>query len=132
MLPDEVNILVVDDVNAMRIQVRDLLRGFGFEKVTVVGNGEEAIDVLGNENIHLILCDWHMAPIDGYELLTQVRKLPNYQTVPFIMVTAESARENVIQAIESGVDDFLIKPLTRAKIQNKVYKVLIKKKVLSA
>lgn len=131
MLREEVSILVVDDVNTMRLQIRELLRSFGFRKITMVANGEEAKQVLASDQVQLILSDWHMEPVDGIELLRFIRSFPQTKEIPFILVTAETTREKVMEAIKAGVDDYLIKPLTLQQIQNKVYGVLLRKQVLS-
>ncbi len=130
MFREEVKILVVDDVNSMRVQIKDLLRAFGFRNVKVAGNGEEAKLALDAEPFHLILSDWQMAPTSGFDLLQYIRQHPTLKEIAFIMVTAEGTKDNVINAIRSGVDAYLIKPLTIAQIQDKVYGVLMKKKVL--
>jgi two-component system, chemotaxis family, chemotaxis protein CheY len=130
MLREEVGILVVDDVNTMRVQIKDLLKQFGFRKVTLAANGEEAKGFLETEAVHLIMCDWHMTPVDGMEFLKYVRAHDRHKATPFIMVTAESTKEKVVEAIKSGVDDYLVKPLTPIQIQNKVYGVLLRKQVL--
>ena len=131
MLREEVSILVVDDVNTMRVQIRELLRSFGFQKVAVAANGEEAKRVLDQGDVHLIMADWHMSPTSGLELLRYVRAHPKLKHLAYILVTAENTRELVIDAIKSGVDDYLVKPLTPAMIQNKVYGVLFKKQVFA-
>lgn len=130
MLREEVGILVVDDVNTMRIQIRDLLKQFGFKKITLAAGTPEAKAALETETIHLIMADWHMEPLDGMELLRYVRNHPQHKNVCFIMVTAEGVKEKVIEAIRSGVDNYLVKPLTPVEIQNKVYGILLKKQVL--
>lgn len=127
-LHDESNILVVDDVNTMRSQIKELLKGFGFQNITTVANGEEAKVALHAGPIHLVLCDWHMEPTDGMALLKYVRAHPQMKSIAFLMVTAESTQELVVQAIKGGVDDYLIKPLTRGQIETKVYTVLLKKR----
>ena len=131
MLRDEVKILVVDDVNTMRVQIKDLLKHFGFRKITLAASGEAAKASLNAGGFDLILCDWHMSPGDGMEFLLYIRSHADFKSVPFIMVTAESTKELVLQAIRSGVDDYLIKPLTIMQIQNKVYGVLLRKQVLT-
>ncbi len=131
---DEISVLVVDDVNALRVQVRDLLKAFGFRKVTIAANGEEAKKFLAAPDLggpfHLILCDWQMTPVDGIELLKWVRGQATMKEISFIMVTAENTKDQVVQAIRSGVDDYLMKPLTTVQIQDKVYTLLVKKGVL--
>ena len=76
------------------------------------------------------MADWQMSPTDGMELLKYVREHAEHKSMAFIMVTAENTKEKVIAAIKSGVDDYLVKPLTAAQIQNKVYGVLLKRQIL--
>jgi two-component system chemotaxis response regulator CheY len=130
MLREDVGILVVDDVNAMRVQIRDLLKGFGFRKIHLASNGEEAKLHLNTETIQLVLADWRMEPVDGLALLRHVRADEKLKGLAFILVTAETARERVIEAVQAGVDNYLVKPLTPVEIQNKVYGTLLKKQVL--
>jgi len=125
----EVNILVIDDVNAVRIQLRDLLRSFGFRKVKLAANAQEAKALLETEAFQMILCDWHMTPVNGIEFLKFVRLHATFGKTPFIMVTAETTRELVLDAIQSGVDDYIVKPLTLAHM-TKIYSVLLKRQVL--
>ncbi|MGK5082365.1 response regulator [Bdellovibrionota bacterium FG-1] len=131
MLREEVGILVVDDVNTMRVQIKELLNSFGFRKISLASNGQEAQKILTSQPIHLVLADWHMTPTDGMELLKFVRTHEQLKTMAYIMVTAEGTKEQVVLAIKSGVDDYLIKPLTAVQIQNKVYGVLLRKQVLA-
>lgn len=126
----EISVLVIDDVNTMRIQIKELLRGFGFPKVTTCSSGEEAKKLLDSGTYHLILCDWHMAPIDGMELLQWLRAHATLQDTAFIMVTAENTKDRVLDAILWGVDDYIVKPLTAGLIQTRVFGVLKKRKVM--
>jgi DNA-binding response OmpR family regulator len=80
---------------------------------------------------HLVLCDWHMSPTDGMELLKFVRAHPTYGAAPFIMVTAESTKEQVVEAIKQGVDEYIVKPLTPDQIQGKVFGVLTRKQIIA-
>ncbi|MGE0614496.1 MAG: response regulator [Bacteriovoracia bacterium] len=131
MRVQDVNILIVDDVNAIRVQIKELLKKAGFEKIRVVGNGLEALKALEAEEFHLILSDWQMTPLDGLELLKFVRNHPTYKAISFLMVTAEGTREKVLQAVECGCDGYLIKPVTVEQIQKQVFAVILKKGVLS-
>lgn len=131
MQREEVSILVVDDVNTMRIQIKDLLMSFGFRKISTAEGGEAAKAAISAGDFQLVLCDWHMSPTDGLEVLKFVRGQPQTKNLAFIMVTAENAMEKVTEAVKTGVDDYLIKPLTLEQIETKVHKVLAKKQVLS-
>ena len=132
MMREEVSILVVDDVNAMRVQVKELLNSFGFTKVQVAENGEQAKQMMETQTFHLFLVDWHMSPTDGFDLLKHTRSHPKYKDAAFVMVTAESTKDKVVEAVKSGVDDYLIKPLTLEAIQSKVYAALLKRQVLQS
>ncbi len=131
MLLEDVGVLVVDDVNTMRIQIKELLKTFGLCKVTLASNGEEAKQVIGSSPIQLVLVDWQMKPTDGLELLKYLRLHPQHKQMAVIMVTAENTKELVGDAIKAGVDDYLLKPLTLVQIRNKIYGVLLKRGLLS-
>lgn len=131
-LHDESRILVVDDVNSMRIQIKDLLNSFGFTQVETAASGAEALALLqGPTKFQMVMCDWHMAPTNGLELLKMIRVNSQLKATSFIMVTAESTKECVIEAIKAGVDDYLVKPLTKTQIETKVYTILLKKRGIS-
>lgn len=130
MLISEVAILVVDDVNSVRAQVKILLKEVGFQNITLAESGQHALKLLNEQEFNLVLSDWQMEPLNGMELLKQVRQHPKYEKLPFIMVTAENAKEKIVQAIQSGVDDYLMKPLTPVQIQTKVVGLLLKRQLL--
>lgn len=123
-------ILVVDDVNAMRVQIQKLLETTGFKKILQADSGEAAKKILENEPVNFIVSDWHMEPMSGMDLLAWVRAQPKIKGLPFIMVTAEATKEEVVKAIQAGVDQYIVKPLTKEQIQDKILTVLVKKKVL--
>ncbi|OFZ19752.1 MAG: hypothetical protein A2X94_16900 [Bdellovibrionales bacterium GWB1_55_8] len=124
-------VLVVEDVEAMRVQIKSLLRTFGLPKVTLCDSFRKAAVALDEAEFNLILCDWHLEGVNnGMDLLHHVRSVDKLKPIGFIMVTAEGTREMVIEAVKAGVDDYLLKPLTTAQIQDKVYGVLLRKKVL--
>lgn len=130
MIREDVNILVVDDVNTMRVQVQELLIAWGFRKVTTAESVDDAKGKLSKDKFDLILCDWHMGASDGMQLLKHVRGDSGMKDMPFILVTAESTKERVVDAVKSGVDDYLVKPITQDMIATKVQAVLKKKGVL--
>jgi two-component system chemotaxis response regulator CheY len=110
------------------MQIKELLKAFGFQHLATVSNGEEAKIELSKNSYDLILADWHMEPCDGLQLLKYVRENANFKAIAFVLITAESTKERVVDAIRAGVDDYLIKPLTRVQIETKVYSVLLKKR----
>lgn len=130
MTPADVRILIVDDVQSMRIQVKEILRSCGFEKIQTANNGLEALKILNDSTTHLLICDWHMAPMSGLELLKEVRGKELFRNIPFLMLTAEGTKERVIEALKSGLDDYIMKPFTSEHAQLKVMNALLKRQVL--
>lgn len=117
-------ILVIDDFQTMRRIVINLLRQLGFSNVTEAEDGVAAWNKLDAEKIDLIVSDWNMPNMDGFELLKKVRASEKYKTTPFIMVTAEGKRENVIAAVQAGVSNYIVKPFNAATLKEKLEKVL--------
>src|SRR6185436_44885 len=101
----DVPVLVAEDVNSTRFQIRDVLKECGFRKITLAASGEEAKACLMSEPASLVLCDWYMTPTTGFELLKFIRSTEKLKGIAFIMVTGESTKERVIEAIHAGVDD---------------------------
>ena len=123
----KVNVLVVDDAPFIRDLVKKCLRN-SFPGVTTEDavNGRKAQALLMRESFDLILCDWEMPEMSGLELLAWVRSQEQYKTTPFIMVTSRGDKENVVQAIQAGVSDFVGKPFTNEQLLTKVKKALAK------
>jgi CheY-like chemotaxis protein len=124
----KVSVLVVDDATFIRDLVKKGLRNYfpGIHTEDAV-NGRKAQMVLSKETFDLILCDWEMPEMSGLELLAWCREQDNYlKTVPFIMVTSRGDKENVVQAIQAGVTDFVGKPFTNEQLLTKVKKALAK------
>ncbi|MBC7387235.1 MAG: response regulator [Cryobacterium sp.] len=130
MTPADVQILIVDDVQSMRIQVKEILRSCGFEKIRTASNGLEALGMVNELSAHLLICDWHMAPMSGLELLKEIRNKDKLRDTAFLMLTAEGTKERVIEALKSGLDDYVMKPFTVEHARLKVMGALLKRKVL--
>ena len=113
-------ILVVDDYNTMIRIIRNLLRQLGFEDVDEAPDGSIALSKMHIKRYGLIISDWNMEPMTGYELLKQVRSDPKISATPFIMVTAESKTENVIAAKQAGVNNYIVKPFNAATLKTKI------------
>jgi two-component system chemotaxis response regulator CheY len=116
--------LVVDDFSTMRRIVRNILKQLGHSEVEEAENGREALQKLQREPFDFIISDWNMPTMDGLELLRAVRADPRLKTVPFLMVTAESKQENVVEAIKSGVSNYIVKPFTADVLKGKIDKIL--------
>ena len=113
-------ILVVDDYHTMVRIVRNLLRQLGFENVDEASNGAAALEKMRLKRYGLVISDWNMAPMTGYDLLRQVRADPMLGKTPFIMVTAESKTENVIAAKQAGVNNYIVKPFNAETLKHKI------------
>lgn len=113
-------ILVVDDYNTMIRIIRNLLKQLGFENVDDAMDGSAALNRLRDKKYGLIISDWNMEPMTGYDLLKEVRQDPNLKHTPFIMVTAESKTENVIAAKKAGVNNYIVKPFNAQTLKNKI------------
>ena len=117
-------ILVVDDYNTMVRIIRNLLRQVGFTNVDDASDGIGALRRLREKRYSLVISDWNMEPMTGYELLKEMRADPVLAAVPFIMITAESKTENVIAAKEAGVNNYIVKPFNAATLKTKLSSVL--------
>lgn len=117
-------ILVVDDYRTMVRIIKNLLRQLGFENVDDASDGSEALDKLRSQPYGLVISDWNMEPVSGYELLKAVRCDPALADLPFIMVTAEAKSENVVAAKKAGVSNYIVKPFNAALLKLKIQTVL--------
>ncbi|MFK5733120.1 response regulator [Pseudomonas urmiensis] len=123
----KVNVLVVDDAPFIRDLVKKCLRNaFPGMVIEDAVNGRKAMAMLSKETYDLVLCDWEMPEMSGLELLTWCRQQPEMKALQFIMVTSRGDKENVIQAIQAGVSDFVGKPFTNEQLLTKVKKSLSK------
>ncbi len=117
-------VLIVDDYSSMLRIIRNLLFELGFKNITEATDGREALKKLNRDAYGLIISDWNMEPMSGYDLLVAVRKDEQMKKTPFIMVTAESKVENVVAAREAGVDNYIIKPFNGATLKQKMKRVI--------
>jgi two-component system chemotaxis response regulator CheY len=113
-------VLVVDDYNTMIRILRNLLKQLGFQDIDDAADGSAALAKMREKKYGLVISDWNMVPMTGYDLLKEVRGDPGLATTPFIMVTAESKTENVIAAKKAGVNNYIVKPFNAQTLQNKI------------
>ena len=113
-------ILVVDDYNTMIRIIRNLLKQLGFEDIDDACDGSAALNKMREKKYALVISDWNMEPMTGYELLKEVRADPSLAKTPFIMVTAESKTENVIAAKKAGVSNYIVKPFNAQTLKTKI------------
>ena len=121
----KVSVLVVDDATFIRDLVKKGLRdNFPGIQIEEAVNGRKAQQLLGRQAVDLILCDWEMPEMSGLELLSWCREEEAHKTTPFIMVTSRGDKENVVQAIQAGVSDYIGKPFSNEQLVTKVKKAL--------
>ena len=113
-------ILIVDDFSTMRRIVRKCLRELGFENIGEAADGEVALEYLKSNRVALIVSDWNMPNMMGLDLLRAIRANQSLKEIPFLMVTAECQKANVIDAARAGASDYIVKPFTAQMLRSKL------------
>jgi len=116
-------ILVVDDMSTMRRIVKNIVKQLGFANVDEAENGQEALVKLRAESFGLVISDWNMPVMTGIDLLRAVRADDKLKAIPVLMVTAEAQKENLVEAIQAGVSNYIVKPFTAEILQEKMNKI---------
>ena len=124
MINKQTIFLVVDDFEPMRKVTSSQLRSMGASTIMTAGDGAEALRLLKNKRVDIVLSDWNMPVMTGLELLKKVRADEKLSHLPFIMITAEAERERISEAIANGVSDLLVKPYTSERLATRVEKAL--------
>ena len=116
-------VLIVDDFATMRRILKNIMKQIGFSNIAEADNGKNALKVLKSDKIDLVLCDWNMPEMAGIDVLNAVRADNDLKDTPFIMVTAEAQKENILEAVKSGVSSYIVKPFTAETVEEKLQKV---------
>jgi len=116
-------VLVVDDFSTMRRIIKNILRQIGFTNVVEADDGAAAWEVLTKDKIDFIISDWNMPQMTGIELLRKVRAHEEFCNLPFLMVTAEAQQENIIEAVQAKVSNYIVKPFTPEVMKQKIDKI---------
>ncbi len=121
-------IITVDDSSTMRRIIKNTLKRIGYgDEILEAGDGKEALDVLANNSVDLIITDWNMPVMDGLTFVKQIRANSKFDDTPIIMVTTEAAKEDIITALKAGVNNYIVKPFTPDVLKDKIDTVLGKK-----
>lgn len=124
--PSKIKFLVVDDFSTMRRIVRNLLKELGFTNVDEAEDGVVALSKLQGGGFDFVVSDWNMPNMDGLTLLQTVRSDPSLKNLPFLMITAEAKKENIIAAAQAGASGYIVKPFTAATLNEKMTKIFEK------
>lgn len=116
-------ILIVDDFATMRKILKNILKQLGFKNIIEADDGKSALKILKKENFDLILSDWNMPEISGLELLNKVKSDNELKNIPFVMVTAEAQKDNILEAVKAGVNSYIVKPFTPETVGEKLNKI---------
>ena len=116
--------LVVDDFATMRRIIRKILKDLQFQDVLEAENGADALKLLATNKVDLIVSDWNMPVMTGLEFLKRVRADDRLKSLPFLMVTAEAQKENIFEAVQAKVSNYIVKPFTPAILEEKLAKIL--------
>jgi two-component system, chemotaxis family, chemotaxis protein CheY len=129
MPPLDFNILIVDDFPTMRKIVKTVLKQLGYSNIQEAEDGVQALALLRKDpKIQFVVSDWNMPNMTGIELLKSVRADPKLKHLPFLMVTAEADKENIVEAVKSGVSNYIVKPFNAATMKEKIEKIFVNKK----
>ncbi len=125
MFPSETKILVIDDMPSIRDLVKNTLKAMGFKNIVEAGDGEEGLKVLMQNNvagsqIQLVISDWNMPKMKGLDLLKQVRATAEWVNLPFVLLTSESERDQVTEAVLAGVSQYIVKPFSAKIFEDKL------------
>jgi two-component system, chemotaxis family, chemotaxis protein CheY len=116
-------ILVVDDFQTMRRIIKNYLRQLGFNNVEEAEDGDVALEKLEESGFDFVITDWNMPKMTGIDLLKKIRAANNLKNIPVLIITAEAEKENVVQAAQAGVNDYIVKPFTPEVLQTKIEKI---------
>lgn len=125
----EIKILIVDDFPTMRKIVKQVLKQLGYTNVSEAEDGALALAFLkANPQIEFVISDWNMPNMTGIELLKSVRADAKLKHLPFLMITAEADKENIVEAVKSGVSNYIVKPFNAGTLKEKIEKIFANRK----
>jgi len=120
----DMKFLVVDDYLSMRRMVKSVLNDLGYSNVTEADDGSTALPLLRDGEFDFLITDWNMPGMPGLDLLKAVRANQRLAKLPVLMVTAEAKREQIVEAVQAGVNGYIIKPFTAEVLKEKLAKIL--------
>jgi two-component system chemotaxis response regulator CheY len=125
-MANELRFLVVDDFSTMRRIVRNLLKEGGYTEIDEAEDGVVALHKLRTRNFDFVVCDINMPNMNGFQLLMEIKKDEKLKHIPVLMVTAEARKEDIVMAAQQGAAGYIVKPFTKATLEDKVSLILTK------
>ncbi len=122
----EMKFLIVDDFSTMRRIVRNLLKEAGYANAEEAEDGVAALQKLRSTKFDFVVTDINMPNMNGFELLAQIRADENFKHLPVLMITAEARKEDIVMAAQTGASGYIVKPFTKATLEEKVAKIMQK------
>jgi two-component system, chemotaxis family, chemotaxis protein CheY len=116
-------IIVVDDMVTMRRIVKNMLKQLGFPNCDEAENGQEALQKLRGDTYGFVVSDWNMPVMSGIDMLRAIRADEKLKAIPVLMVTAEAQQSNLVEAVQAGVSNYIVKPFTAETMQEKLGKI---------
>jgi two-component system chemotaxis response regulator CheY len=126
MNPDDLKFLIVDDFSTMRRIVRNLLKEIGYNNADEAEDGQIALNKLRNGAFNFVVSDINMPNMNGFELLREIRADEGMKKIPVLLVTAEAKKEDIVLAAQLGANGYIVKPFTKATLEDKLLKVIAK------
>ena len=117
-------ILAVDDSPTMRRIIVNTLKRAGYENVTEASDGKDALAKMKVEQFNFVITDWNMPEMDGLTFVSQIRSLDEFKDMPILMVTTRSVKDDIIEAMKAGVNNYIVKPFTPETLSEKIGQVL--------
>ena len=129
-IPTDMKFLIVDDFSTMRRIVRGLLKEIGYNNAEEAEDGAVALNMLKTSKYDFVVSDINMPNMNGFELLNEIKKDDSLKHLPVLMVTAEARKEDIVRAAQDGAAGYIVKPFTKATLEEKVQKIM--QKVMAA
>ncbi|WP_034764135.1 chemotaxis response regulator CheY [Chrysiogenes arsenatis] len=120
----DMRIITVDDSSTMRRIIKNTLLRLGFKNVIEADNGVSGLAALGENKVDLVITDWNMPEMDGLQFVKAIRASEEYKHLPILMITTEAAKEDILEALRSGVNNYIVKPFTPETLKEKLGKVI--------
>ncbi len=120
----DLKILAVDDSPTMRRIIINTLKRAGFSDVLEASDGRDALAKMKVEKVNFVITDWNMPEMDGLAFVTALRSMGEYKSLPILMVTTRSVKDDIMEALKAGVNNYIVKPFTPDTLKEKIEQVL--------